>query len=381
MKKHKICIIGDGLSGLITAYLLGKLNLKVDLISGKKKNNNIDVRTTAISPSNLNFLKKQNLNIKDHQIYNCNEINLFFEKSKNNFTKFINYENNKKDIIHIIENEKLKKILNNKIKKNKNIKTVLKDVVDIDYGKTTILTKKMSYQYDLIVLCVGKNSILIDNYLGKRKINKNKNDLAYTCIIKHDLDISSASQYFLREGPLAILPINKKSFSLVWSLNNKFKNKSDKEIKILISKRLNRIFLKKNAFKIEYLNNYPIDFKFNKNFYKKNIVAIGESIYSVYPLAGQGFNLVIRDINELYKRINENLSLGLDLKDSAILENFSLSRKSENLLYGLGINFTQEFFRYNKYTQEIKNTLLPKLNKLEMFKKISLKISDKGILS
>ena len=117
MKKHKICIIGDGLSGLITAYLLGKLNLKVDLISGKKKNNNIDVRTTAISPSNLNFLKKQNLNIKDHQIYNCNEINLFFEKSKNNFTKFINYENNKKDIIHIIENEKLKKILNNKIKK------------------------------------------------------------------------------------------------------------------------------------------------------------------------------------------------------------------------------------------------------------------------
>ena len=239
----------------------------------------------------------------------------------------------------------------------------------------------MSYQYDLIVLCVGKNSILIDNYLGKRKIKKNKNDLAYTCIIKHDLDISSASQYFLREGPLAILPINKKSFSLVWSLNNKFKNKSDKEIKILISKRLNRIFLKKNAFKIEYLNNYPIDFKFNKNFYKKNIVAIGESIYSVYPLAGQGFNLVIRDINELYKRINENLSLGLDLKDSAILENFSLSRKSENLLYGLGINFTQEFFRYNKYTQEIKNTLLPKLNKLEMFKKISLKISDKGILS
>ena len=234
MKKHKICIIGDGLSGLITAYLLGKLNLKVDLISGKKKNNNIDVRTTAISPSNLNFLKKQNLNIKDHQIYNCNEINLFFEKSKNNFTKFINYENNKKDIIHIIENEKLKKILNNKIKKNKNIKTVLKDVVDIDYGKTTILTKKMSYQYDLIVLCVGKNSILIDNYLGKRKIKKNKNDLAYTCIIKHDLDISSASQYFLREGPLAILPINKKSFSLVWSLNNKFKNKSDKEIKILI---------------------------------------------------------------------------------------------------------------------------------------------------
>ena len=49
---------------------------------------------------------------------------------------------------------------------------------------------------------------------------------------------------------LAFLPINKKSFSLVWSLNNKFKNKSDKEIKILILKKLNRILLKKMHLKL-----------------------------------------------------------------------------------------------------------------------------------
>ena len=33
MKKHKICIIGDGLSGLITAQILGQLDLEIDLIS------------------------------------------------------------------------------------------------------------------------------------------------------------------------------------------------------------------------------------------------------------------------------------------------------------------------------------------------------------
>ena len=34
MEKQKICIIGGGLTGLITAITLSKLNLKVDLITG-----------------------------------------------------------------------------------------------------------------------------------------------------------------------------------------------------------------------------------------------------------------------------------------------------------------------------------------------------------
>ena len=37
MKKHKICIIGDGLSGLITAQILGKLDVEIDLISKKSE--------------------------------------------------------------------------------------------------------------------------------------------------------------------------------------------------------------------------------------------------------------------------------------------------------------------------------------------------------
>ena len=41
MKKHKICIVGDGLSGLVTAQVLGKLNIEIDLVfkKSKKKNN------------------------------------------------------------------------------------------------------------------------------------------------------------------------------------------------------------------------------------------------------------------------------------------------------------------------------------------------------
>ena len=37
MNQQKICIIGDGLTGLITAAILSKLNICIDLYSGNKK--------------------------------------------------------------------------------------------------------------------------------------------------------------------------------------------------------------------------------------------------------------------------------------------------------------------------------------------------------
>ena len=34
MEKQKICIIGGGLTGLVTAIVLSKLNCKIDLVTG-----------------------------------------------------------------------------------------------------------------------------------------------------------------------------------------------------------------------------------------------------------------------------------------------------------------------------------------------------------
>ena len=59
MKKQKICIIGDGLTGLSTALALCRLNIDIHLIiRPTTKNLLLDNRTTAISPSNHKFLMK-----------------------------------------------------------------------------------------------------------------------------------------------------------------------------------------------------------------------------------------------------------------------------------------------------------------------------------
>ena len=87
----------------------------------------------------------------------------------------------------------------------------------------------------------------------------------------------------------------------------------------------------------------------------------------------------MRDIRELYEELKRSHSLGLQIKDSSILKRFSLSRKPENLLFGLGVNFTNNFFKQRKATDHIKEIILKDINKFKFLKDLSLKISNKGI--
>ena len=61
MRKQKVCIIGGGLSGLITAITLSKLNLEIDLITRNYDKSVKSSRTIAISQNNYNFLKELNI--------------------------------------------------------------------------------------------------------------------------------------------------------------------------------------------------------------------------------------------------------------------------------------------------------------------------------
>ena len=54
MKKQKICIIGDGLSGLTAALVLSNLDIEVDFIAeNKQEKKSSDPRVTAVSYTHL----------------------------------------------------------------------------------------------------------------------------------------------------------------------------------------------------------------------------------------------------------------------------------------------------------------------------------------
>ena len=57
MKKHKICIVGGGLTGLISALVLNERGLDIDLVVENNVSKIQDLRVTAISEKNMEFLK------------------------------------------------------------------------------------------------------------------------------------------------------------------------------------------------------------------------------------------------------------------------------------------------------------------------------------
>ena len=375
MKKQKICVIGDGLSGLAATLILSQLDVKIDFISKNDQKKKIDDRrTTAISPSNYNFLSKY-LNYQDRKYFwACKKISLFYEKL-DQLNNFINFSENKKNLLYIIRNNLFKKILFTKIRAKKNIKIIKNEVKKINIEKSQITLKNKKYSYDLILLCLGRNSKIITEIVGKRHIKDNSEEIAFTSIVKHKSNISNPQQYFLKEGPLAILPINKNTFSFVWSVSQKFQNKN---IMNLASSKIKKVLKLKNI-SIQKPDIFPISFKINTNFSKNNIIVLGDGFYNVHPVAGQGFNLITRDIINLFNLIKNNQLLGLPIKDSLIIKNFVNSRKPENLLFGLGISITNNFFKRNKYTSPLKEFILNDINKFKFMKEISIKISDKGI--
>ena len=368
MIKQRICIVGDGLSGLMTSVVLGQIpGVEVTLIA-KKGSKIKDRRTTAISDTNLNFLKDNIIGLNSKLFWPSKKIDLFYETSKEKIN-FISLNEKQSNLMYVFENDKFKKIL---------IKEILKKKIKII--KKKLNNFKQLENFNLTILCLGGNSKDYNSVIKERSIKKNYNEIAVTGYVKHNFKNINTSQFFLKEGPLAILPFSKNKFSFVWSLNKEFYNNNLVGISDLVRKKLLDVLKKKQTkLIINNIQSYPISLKLKKHYYGKNILILGEGLHTIHPVAGQGFNLVLRDIKKLIEIVKYYSSLGISLKSSYALSDFHNSRKPENLVMSLGIDATHTFFKRNKYLDPFKETILRNITNNETLKKISKIISNKGI--
>ena len=180
-----------------------------------------------------------------------------------------------------------------------------------------------------------------------------------------------ASQIFTKKGPLAFLPISEKSTSIVYSV----KGKKDVDLKNLIKK----YNFKYQIVKVQKSNSFELKFSTLRSYHHGNILAFGDILHKLHPLAGQGFNMSIRDIKELLEMIKFKKSVGLDL-DSSICLNFEKKLKHKNFLFSNGIDFIYEFFNFeNKIDTNLLSKSIYLLNKNKDISKFFTKFADTGI--
>jgi 2-octaprenyl-6-methoxyphenol hydroxylase len=367
MEKQRICIIGDGLSGLTSAIAINNLdNVEVHLIS-KKSKKVMDKRTTAISESNFKFLKDNISELNTRLFWPSKNIELFYE-TKNNKINFLNFNQNKNKLMYVYENDKFKNILLKEIKKKK-IRTIEKNIKDL----------KQIKNYALIILCLGGNSFLYDRIIKGRSIKKDYKEVALIGYVKHKLRTVKTSQFFLKEGPLAILPFSKNYFSFVWSLNKDFYENNSKKINNLAKSKIKNILKIRHNIQITNTQSYPLKLNLKTKYFNKNILILGEGLHAMHPIAGQGFNLILRDIKKLQEILKYYSQLGISLKNSFALDDFYVQRKPENIIFSLGVDATHAFFKQNKYLDPFKEIILKNIGKNNVIKKISKIISNQGL--
>jgi 2-octaprenyl-6-methoxyphenol hydroxylase len=229
-------------------------------------------------------------------------------------------------------------------------------------------------KYKIIINCDPYNFIS-KKYFSK-KISKKYNSSAYTTIIRHDKILNdTAFQIFTKKGPLAFLPSSNRETSIVFSVHN---SKDQKNINIEQLIRDNNFKYKIKS--LEKISSFELESLNLRSYYHKNILAFGDMLHKIHPLAGQGFNMTIRDIQTLLEIIKKKLDLGLPL-DVSVNSEFQKKIRHKNLFFSSGIDLIHEFFNIER---KIQTSYLSKsvktISNYPSINKLFTKIADKGVL-
>ena len=374
-----VLIIGSGLVGLATAHCLSSFGYDIIIadsrVFGEKKISLKDTRTVAISEGSKFFLDDLSLwNSLVKYVEPIKKIKVF-DRSLVNKIFFENKERSE-NLGYVIENSIFSKILRNKLKKISNVKILyghkLNNIISDDnfsksYFADQIIKAKLTIAAD------GKNSSVRD-ILNKKIYKKVYAENAFVVNFFHDKPIrNTAYEIFYKTGPLAILPMKPtKAFfqsSVIWSNEELYLRKlmqcDNTFIAKIIEERIGEII--GNISKINSKQVFPLSAHINETFIDNRIIYIGDSAHSIHPIAGQGWNLGIKDIknlnnvckilepknsefgNKIFCKKYNDLSYKNSFQLYQITDKLNLHFKNNNQLYRLMSNLGFKIIEKNSY--------------------------------
>jgi len=183
----------------------------------------------------------------------------------------------------------------------------------------------------LAVLADGGRSPL-GQQIGIRRLEKAYPEVVLVAMVATDQDHQhQAYERFTQHGPLALLPAGPQRFALAWTLpettakayielsNDDFLSR----LQMSFGERVG-VFCnvgKRNTYAVGLTELYqPVSGR---------VVAIGNAAHIVHPVAGQGFNLGLRDVAELAENLFTAAESYQDLGSMAVLSHYADHRRAQ----------------------------------------------------
>jgi len=160
-----------------------------------------------------------------------------------------------------------------------------------------------------------------------------------------------AWEIFYPAGPFALLPLldhadGRHRSALVWTVGEREAEGvlalSDRAFAAEAQKRMHDIL---GTVAVEGPRScYPLGFHHTAKITAQRLVLVGDAAHGIHPIAGQGFNLGLRDVGALVQVLVEGRRLGLDIGDAQILARYEAWRGLDSFTVALATDGLTRLF-------------------------------------
>ena len=195
----------------------------------------------------------------------------------------------------------------------------------------------------LVVAADGKQSAL-RRMAGIASRQFGYRQTAIVCTVVHEKPHGGvAHEHFLPAGPFAMLPMTDETLadgtvrhrsSIVWSEDPRLVPMLLKLDDDAFGKEIERRF-GLSLGQVRPLGprfSYPLTMTLADTYVRERFALTGDAAHGIHPIAGQGFNLGVRDVAALAEVLVEASRAGLDLGSKEVLDRYARWRRFDNLM-------------------------------------------------
>ena len=354
---YEVIIAGGGMSGLTMAARLGSAGLRVLIVEreAKAKMTSVayDGRTTAIAYGSTRTLeacgvwqsiKHLTCPIDDIRVADGRSaITLDFESASIGDNAFG----------YIIQNTIFRAALFDRLAQLKNVTLACPAIIqNINYGDdavTLTLDDGSTPKGKLLIAADGKTS-MCRNHAEIKARHWSYNETALVVSIAHSKQHNNlALEYFYPGGPFAVLPMTKNRSCIVWTEKpetaSALHDMPEEQFIVLLKERgcdeLGEISLASPR------QQYPLNFMLANTLHAPRLALIGEAAHAMHPVAGQGFNLSVRDIGVLGDVIEARFKADGDVGADDVLQRYAAGRKVDHFTFMTATDVLVKLFSNN----------------------------------
>lgn len=341
-----IVIVGAGLSGLALAIALSDLGLQIALVDAKSLPDSSNASMTSINEmralalsyssqqifSNLglwNDLKTQGTPIQHVHVS---------DRGSFGFTRIHASDYRLPCLGTVIAMQVLQQQLIQRAKSLKSVTlfypaTIQATSLESQKRNLQICAENQNFTLScsLVISADGSHSTLRDKLgIGTRKVDYQQTAIVANVGIERPHD-NTAYERFTATGPLALLPIAPTAFSLVWTV----RPEAVVELTQLDPDRFLHLLQQRFGYRVGRFNwigsrqSFPLALVQANSLTVPRALVIGNAAHTLHPIAGQGFNLGLRDVAILAEEIQQQISNAQDIGADDLLTRYSLRRKRD----------------------------------------------------